>query len=53
MKRAKKLYILLGILVAVCAVTFGVSRYSASFSAAACAVTGPTASPFGKLCTMW
>ena len=27
MKRAKKLYILLGILVAVCAVTFGVSRY--------------------------
>lgn len=27
MKRAKKLYILLGILVAVCAITFGVSRY--------------------------
>ena len=27
MKRAKKLYILLGILVAVCDVTFGVSRY--------------------------
>ena len=27
MKRAKKLYILLGVLVAVCAITFGVSRY--------------------------
>ena len=27
MKRAKKLYILLGLLVAVCAITFGVSRY--------------------------
>lgn len=27
MKRAKKLYILLGVLVAVCAITFGVNRY--------------------------